>query len=322
MSIISNDDIGKQFRGALADASSGRFDSRMVTFADANYLQSEAILYPCMSVIPTSDGFGFVKDRRKRRNAENTDWIEEDLTKHLHHANSDEAGGLLSDIELQNQGNTLRALLNTYNKNIFYPQVSGTGAEIVDNVSGTVGRVAITAGTTTNGYANGSVFGVQMDFQNDSALMMAFELEGTLTNYLMKAGIAAEMINDVNSTTQESYGIESCSASGTNILIFSCKPPSRSTVISGYTADNDLHSWFLRHSVANGSVFLDRDIDFANTVEKTDDIPISGRTPYKALYGNGIKTTNTTSKSLWFYGATILGSYGATIWRHYAQDIA
>lgn len=322
MSSVSNDDIGKQFKNNLVDASTGRFDSRMTTFADANYLQSEATLYPCMSVIATSTGFGFKKDRRRRRSADNDNWIEEDLTIHLHDANTDEAGGLLTNIEQHNLGNNLRVLRNIYNANNFIIQSSGTGAGVTNETSGSVGRIKIEAGTTSGGYADASEYGVPLSFSNDSAIMMLLEHNGLLTNYVMRAGINAEMINLSNSTTQQSYGIEACSASGSNVLIWSCKPPNRSTLISGYTHDALLHSWYLRHIIANAEIVLTRDIDFANSVSKTDDIPISGITQSKSLYGMGMKTTAASaSKILRFYGAVIYAAYGDTLWKHYYQDI-
>jgi hypothetical protein len=322
MSSVALEDLGKQFRGNLVEGSSSRFDSRMTTFGDADYLFNEATLYPCMSVIPTSTGFGFVKDRRRRRNADNSDWIEEDLTKHFHDDETDDAGGSFSEIERRNFGNTSRWLNNTFNVNDYVAEVSGTGAAVANEISGDIGRIRIEAGTTLNGYANAQVFGVPQSFAQNSAFMAMVEHEGNLTSYIMKLGLNAENINVANDTTAPKYGVEACSASGSNVLLFSCKPPTRSTLITGYTHDVNLHSWYVQHILADNKIYLTRDVDFPNTVFKDSDIPISGKTVLAKYWQMGMKSTvASASKILRWYGGAAGGTYGEDLWQFYYNDV-
>ena len=322
MSSVALEDLGKQFRNNLVEGSSSRFDSRMTTFGDADYLFNEFITYPCASVIPTSTGHGFVKDRRRRRNADNSDWIEEDLTKHFHDDETDDAGGSFSEIERRNLGNTMRWLNNTYNVNDFIAEVSGTSAAVANELSGDIGRIRIEAGTSLNGYANAQVFGVPMAFSQNSAFLVMVEHEGNLTSYLLKIGYNAENINVANDTTQPKYGIESCSASGSNVLLFSCKPPNRSTLISGYTHDQNIHSWYVQHILADNKIYLTRDVDFPNTVFKDSDIPIAGSSVSARLFSMGMKSSiASASKILRYYGGVAGATYGDPLWQFYYNDV-
>lgn len=320
--VVDEADLGKRFAGNLTDASNNRFDARLTTWGTSAYLSTLSPLFPCMRVIPTDTGAGFIKDEPMRRDSDNTIWLPDGIAKHLHDADSNPAGGLLTEVEQANQGNALRALYNVYNANEFYAQTTGTGAAVANELSSSIGRIRIEAGTSTNGYADASLFGIPLGFDRDSAIHMILEHEGVTTNYICRAGINAEMINLANNTAQASYGKENCSASGNNELIWSCKPPTRTTVSTGYAVDANIHSWFLQHSVADVKIYLTRDIDHANKVFKNTDIPVSSYTESRTLFGMGMKTTTSSaSKILRFYGATVFGSYGDPIYRWYTADL-
>src|SRR5262245_388788 len=289
-------------------------------WATGAYLATMAPLYPCMRVIPTTTESGFTKDVAMRRNADNNAWITDGLGKHLHAHNTDADGGLLVDMERPNMGNLLRWLGNTYKASDFFIDKSGTLADATDEISGSIGRIKIEAGTTLNGYANIRKFGVTIDFNNPSAFETRLEHNGATTNYLWRAGISAEMINLANDTTQQSYGLEACSASGANILIYSCSPPVRSTVSSGYAIDTTSHTWYVVCDPTTPNIVVTRDADFANSVTKTSDIPITGNGQSACLFGAGIKTTlGSETKIIRYTGTVVMGRYGTTGWKWLAS---
>jgi hypothetical protein len=311
-------DLGKPFQGALAEASDARVNSKMTTWADAAYLSTLAPLYPCMRIVPTTTGFGFTKDIGMRRNADNNAWILDGMGKHLHSKDTDVDGGLLVDIELVNFGITLRNLHTDYVAKDFYVEKSGTNADATDDIStgtGTAGRIKIEAGTTLNGYANIRRPGLNLDFAQKSAFEARLEHNGATTNYLWRSGVSGEMINDANDPTNPSYGIEACSASGTSILIWSCDSTTRSTLSSGYAVDTTNHTWILQHDPNTPNLVLTRDADFANSVPKVSNIPVSGISKTSCNHTSGMKTTDTVTKILRWHGYVIIGRVGNATWK-------
>lgn len=240
------------------------------------------------------------------------------LKKHYHDSDNDDVGGEFAEMFIRNIGNTLCAFYNTYNKTIFFTNTSGTGAEVIDEISGSLAYVSLESGTDNNGYSNGRIFGVPMGFDKASAYQTRIEHEGNLTDYNIKFGINAEVINLTNNISQESYGNESCPAD-TKMLAWSCDGVSRTTDPTAFDHDQNIHVWTALHEPAQSQIRWIRDVDFTaqNILTKGDEVPISGKTEEHTLFGIGVKANAASAeKKLRFYGANIFGRYATNIsWR-------
>jgi hypothetical protein len=310
-------DLAKPFQFPLNDLSDMRLNAKTI-MVDTSQNIFNFPKTPGMVFIPTDTGNGYIQDQPYFISTDGTQTIPLGVRKHTHSADTDAQGGLFENVVRKNLGNLQWWNQTTYNEEDFYQLTSGTtGAVVDDDASGATGWVRMISGTVTNGWADIKKMGVLADFGEDSAFQIRFNFDGPYTNYIGRLGINAESINDANDPTRDSYGIDFCSGQS-NYQCFSCDGVSRSTTSSGKPVGNsNVHSWYIKHFAGDSYDFI-FDVDFDNSVHKVTDVSGAGLTQSANLFQMGVKSTNTTSKTLSFRGAVYAGRIGASEWLWYA----
>src|SRR6185503_5145809 len=143
---------------------------------------------PGQFFLPRDTGNGFTKNQPCFLSVDGDVIIPLGLKKHTHSHNTDIDGGLMVEEFLDNMGNLNVYLGESFIKNDFYPEVSGTGAQVIDTVTGVSYYVEMDSGTATNGIANIKRPGIGIDFSKKSGFICRYELNGTIANYLLRMG--------------------------------------------------------------------------------------------------------------------------------------
>jgi hypothetical protein len=316
---LSLEELGKPFSIlAQNDISDVRLDAKtwMIDTAD-NIFNFPKI--PGQFFLPRDSGHGYTKNSPMYLSVDGDIMIALGLKKHTHSMDTDLEGGLMIEEFLANMGNLDVFLGTSWKATDFLQEVSGTGAAVADEVSGSSADTKLTAGTSTNGYANIKRFGVAMDFSKKSGFIARYELTGTIANYLLRLGIDAERLDLANDATQQSYGIEACSGQ-TNWQTWSCDGTTRSNTATSYAVDTNANVWMAQHDPTEPEIIFTKSLDLgANQVTKTSDIPVSGISASQSLWAAGIKSTTTSqSKDLKHRGVIVLANIGLTGWKWYA----
>ncbi len=310
-------DLGKAFSLNFNDISDDRLNAKMWTTDTDTNLFNMPVKIPGQFMLPTTTGNGLTKNQPCFRSVDNANTIiPVGLKIHSHTSDTDTQGGSLVKVFRDNVRNIDFWFGNTFIKEDFYTNASGTGAAVATSTSGSTALINCDTGSATDGYANMRKLGLLLDFSNPSTFSIRFSLlMPNLTNYVMRCGVNSEMINDANDATTRSYGIEACSANA-NYQAWSCDGTTRSTTASAFAvANNDDDVWRAEHDPSGPSVTYTRNNDAGNQIVKTNHIPTSGTTNSISLFSAGIKSTlAATTKTLQYRGAVIYGWVGVGEW--------
>lgn len=274
---------------------------------------------PGQFFLPRDSGHGYVKNSPMFLSVDGDVMIAIGLKKHAHSMDTDPEGGLMIEEFLGNIGNLDVYLGNSWSTSDFHAEVSGTGAAVATEISGSNANTKLTSGTSTNGYANIKRFGVSLSFAKKTAFMARYELTGTIANYLLRLGIDAERLDLANDPTQQSYGIEACSGQ-TNWQTWSSDGTTRSNTATSYAVDTNANVWMAQHDPTEPEIVFTKNLDLgANQVTKTSDVPVSGAAASQSLWAAGIKSTTTSqSKDLKHRGVVVIANMGLSGWTWYA----
>jgi hypothetical protein len=298
------------------DVSDMRLDAKtwMIDTADNIFTFPQI---PGQFFLPRDSAHGFTKNVPCFLSVDGDVIIPLGIKKHSHSIDTDIEGGLLSQNFIDNMGNLDIYSGSNFNVNDFETFVSGTGAAVSAVLSGSQYIVEIDTGTAVNGMANIRRAGLALDYSKNSAFQARTELIGTIANYLLRLGVNAERIDEANNPAEESYGIEACSANA-NWQTFSSDATARSTTPTSYAVTAALNVWRGVHVPADGEIVFTKDVDDANAVTKSSDIPITGAGALKNLWCEGIKSTLVSqAKQLRHTGAVVYGNIGFAQWKWY-----
>ena len=179
---------------------------------------------PGVLIYCTETGSGFTANNLYQRNEDNTAYDIVGLKGHTHV--DAETGGDIVEIEEANIARSLVFDKRWSRASDYWPLIVSSGTVTEDS---TFGFVKLSSGTTSGGSATISGGGARtMWFQQPSTFECVMRVSSS-TNFQVKVGVRAEDINGGNLTPRK-YGIEGCSTSGTNWLIFSSDGTTRSTL--------------------------------------------------------------------------------------------
>ena len=309
--------LGKPFSLVTQnDVSDLRLDAKtwMIDTAD-NIFNFPKI--PGQFILPRDTGHGYTKNSPFFISVDGDAEIPLGLRSHTHSSIEDIDGGLMSQNFIDNMGNLDVYLGNSFNLNDFEVFTSGSGAAVSEVLSGSQYIVEIDTGAALNGMANIRRAGLGLDYSKNSSFQARTELIGTIANYLLRLGVNPERIDEANNPAEESYGIEACSGQ-TNWQTWSSDASARSTTPTSYAVAAALVVWRGIHTPADGEIVFTKDIDDANAVTKSSDVPISGIGALKNMFGAGIKSTLISqAKQLRHTGAVVYGNVGFSQWKWY-----
>ena len=159
-------------------------------------------------------------------------WVDITNPPHVHMDNS--TGGEAHLIMVNNSGHVWFNDLYPKKANWMGQAVSGTGAAITENPTGTNSEINLATGTTTTGYAEIYQGGASIDFADYMRWLSVFKFTTSpWNNVLVRFGCGVEGINAATDNTNK-LGIEWCDSQATaNFYTLSANGSSRSLVDSG-----------------------------------------------------------------------------------------
>lgn len=232
--------------------------------------------------------------------------------RHRHDADSEAAGGLYVDILRSNIGKYLIEDLMEPTIGQFHIVKSGSAVESNDTVSG---RIRLNTGGVNASTVNASRSGLSLDLARP--IEFAFKGYVNANTFLStRMGVAMESVTEGPSDLAK-FGLEGCSSTATGV---------NWDVISATDALSSRSVWTSPETIIRGGPQFYRlafipgqSVTFAVNgsvpiVTKNTNIPAGGRTSHHRTFTAGIKTNDTTAKSLFMYGGRVVGTINDLSW--------
>jgi len=299
--------------------SPARFNRKVPSHLTGAQMAALSPTYANQIVICTSNGNNFVADTLYLRNSANTAWIGGGGGIHKHDANTDAAGGLLSEVFYANASKVIWFPDGVApNTGQFKQEVSG-GATITDVHP----EVRLFCGTVNGAYAHATRSGVPVAWTG--AIRFLARLRVTHGTYVTaRFGVCSESANDA--TTSDGggisrMGIEACDSAGTarNYDVFSSNGTTRTAVTQvGGTwamAQASAHAYRLDY---NPAVDIRPYVDGVIGTTKTSSVPSGGSASGVRIISAGVKQNNAftagNERTMFLSGLTMSAVPGTTTW--------
>ena len=224
-----------------------------------------------------------------------------------HTHEGDSSGGSMTTI-------MQKAISNLWFVNMLSPTFeqfarTGTGATYTNQISGTSKYVEINTLTTANNHGNLRYGGLLYTFGQPLHFVTRIKLSSDVNNSTARVGMNMETA-DAITDNKVKFGFEGCATcNSSSISIVS----SEGTLRSKNTQSSDNYS-----TVGNFRMQLDPGVNVkwrkeaGTIITKTNNIPSTGVPDRANEFMVCIQTTNTTGKTLDFYGFQAAGSIGET----------
>ena len=179
-----------------------------------------------------------------------------------------------------------------------YVNSAGTITYAADN------GVQINTNTTVGGNATVERAGVQLSFAEKSSFQVKLRVTSATNFTRCRVGIGAELASEANITNIRKYGIEGCSSSGVNWLVFSANTTTRTTLSSASPVATAAHT---SYRVSNNISDVTFRVGTTNLVVKTTDLPTTHRTDNK-FFRAGLQNTAAENKQMFLAGLAWAGT--------------
>jgi len=264
--------------------------------------------YPGQLASSTDNSGGFTQDLLIMRNTDNNAWISAaGNKKHDHSADTDAAGGLLSDVFINNTEKFLYLNMISPVSDMFFQ--SNTGGTITDDASSTNWRVKLDTGSVASNYCQIDKGSVGLSWGSKIKLQVRVEEQTATTGLQSRIGINCERA-DTNVGTAKLLSFDFCDATGANYYLASSDGTTRTSVSTGQ-GFHGVHSIKFLYTPSTNVVGT---IDNTTAITKTSNLPNSGAADHNKTFRAGIFTTNTTAKQLYIYGAVVVGTINDAGW--------
>lgn len=265
--------------------------------------------YPGMVVFCTQGTTSMITNEMYKRDSLDQSWIPVGLIKHYHDANTDIAGGSLTDILFRGSGNLF--YINCMNAVLgdFMDFTSGAPAILDDNENS--GFIDMITGAATNSTCSIRKPGVGMD-SGQSARMITKIYSSENTYETIKVGWIMERVDESNDTRAK-FGYEMCDTinSARNWELTSSDGTIRSTTTTTQLANAGLAGMKIIHT-PGVSEQLYRNGTLLTT--KSSNVSISGTFRAETGFRCGIKSNSTASRFIRFYGLVVIGTESDSNW--------
>lgn len=225
--------------------------------------------------------------------------------KHMHDADSNEAGGRLLDIRFANSGKLLEVNHYFVDDSLY----------LENNLNGTVTRISSTDDayveiktlTATNNYANVTLSGPKVSFADK--ILLQFNAEVNLnSNILVRAGLNTDRVDEAQSTSRRQMGLEGCDGHGTNWVIINANGNTSSLTVTATTMPLNPgaeKNYKLFHTPATE---LRAYLDGVSNAVSTTNVASTGESTHLRLFRAGIKLpTGTTEKLMKLWHMQMIG---------------
>jgi hypothetical protein len=256
--------------------SPSRLNAKTIHWSDATTL-SNIPTTPCMVVIPTTTGSGFIKNQPRFRDADNLAWLILGMSSHKHDGTSDIQGGSMMEMYHANFGNNLIVDKMVTCAADWATKVSSGSSVTDDLLAGGMSRLKLLTSATANGYAMVMLYGITPDFGMPSRLSAVLNFIED-TSILGRIGVGAEDVNIANIITGKKYGVEVCdnAVEGKFVLIFSSDAISRTTTGSAFPIIAGSRKGYSLLHTPSVNIKMTVNGDDAAAVKKPSQIPSSG----------------------------------------------
>jgi hypothetical protein len=208
---------------------------------------------------------------------------------------TDTVDDLINDMATVHSGTNLAPTLEDFNR---YVNSAATITYAADN------GVQINTNTTVGGNATVERAGVQMSFAAKSSFQVKLRVTSATNFTRCRVGIGAELASEANITNIRKYGIEGCSSSGVNWLVFSANTTTRTTLSSASPVATAAHT---SYRVSNNLSDVTFRVGTTNVVVKTTDLPTTHRTDNK-FFRAGLQNTAAENKQMFLAGLAWAGT--------------
>jgi hypothetical protein len=179
-----------------------------------------------------------------------------------------------------------------------YVATGGTVTYTADN------GVTLNTNTTVGGNATIERAGVQLSFAANSSFQVKLRVVSSTNFTRCRVGMGAELASENNITNVRKYGIEGCSSSGVNWLVFSGSATNRTTISTATPVATAAHT---SYRVSNNLSDITFRVGTATSAVKTTDLPTSFRTDNK-FFRAGIQNTAAENKQIYLAGLEWAGT--------------
>ena len=168
----------------------------------------------------------------------------------------------------------------------------------------------INTNTTVGGNATIERAGVQLSFAANSSFQVKLRVTSSTNLTRCRVGMGAELASENNITNVRKYGIEGCSSSGVNWLVFSCSGTNRTTISTAMPVATAAHT---SYRVSNNLSDITFRVGTATSAVKTTDLPTSFRTDNK-FFRAGLQNTAAENKQMFLAGLAWAGTVSDAGW--------
>lgn len=242
-------------------------------------------------------------------------------SRHLHDADTNAAGGLLSDIYRANVGSLLIFSKPLgFGPSDLYTYGSATATIALDLATGATKLDTL---TTAGNYLVSKIMGVSPSLKLPLTIKTKMQFHGNVTNVFTRWGVNMEPMDLSNSNTAK-WGIESCPAVNGNWNLVSSDGTTRTaidasaslegtTTVSGSAGSRDHQIDYLPGSMINYWYHNNTVVSKSTQMPSINAAP--GTIPPDNVVNIGLKTSDTNSKQLYIWGMAVLGGIDDSGWK-------
>ena len=249
-----------------------------------------------MIVFCTQTSSVFIAGETYRRNLDNNSWETFDTVSTV-----DSVDDFITDmgtVHAEKDMSPTRAKFNEY---------LGTGGTVIQSV---INGVQVNTNTSVGGNATIERAGVSLSFAAPSSFQVKLRVTSSTNFTRCRVGIVAETALENNITNTRKYGIEGCSSSGVNWLVFSASATNRTTISTATPVATAGHT---SYRVSNNLSDITFRVGTATSAVKTTDVPNTFRSDHR-FFRAGLQNTAAENKQMFLAGLAWAGTVDDPGW--------
>jgi len=300
-------ELGDVFAGD-ASISAAKIDAKCFAVMNGTKIAALASSQAIAAAIPTTTAGGFTVNVPVYRKVDGSGWLPF-AVKHTHSLGTDLDGGTYHEVRRSNS--VIIVINGNDSKGSYYNEVSGTGAVIQDNVTTSLSNAQVYTGVVANNYASIFLSSLKLSFASPAFCQMKLN-EGVGTSILTRIGVGIEKVQNAVDNTQK-FGIEGCDTDGTDFMLLEADGTARSKIDSLTPIATSTKTIKLTFTPGANTKC---EAGFGGTVATiTLNCPNSGAvTNENQLWRAGVKTTNTTAKTINLFAMQLFGKADTADW--------
>src|SRR5215212_161641 len=295
--------------------SASELNKKTVTFSD-DIVNQTAL--PGQLFVATANQCSWLTNDLVMRKISDDGWVTQSQNRHLHNADTNAAGGLLSDVYRSNMGQFI----------LFSKLLGLTGADLGSYGSATAtvgldittGAVKLDTIATAGNYLVSKLTGVSPSLSKASTLQSVMQFHGNATNLFVRWGMNMEPM-DLSNNNAVKYGIESCTASNGNWNLVTSDGTTRTAMDSLTSLEGTTAVPTRRGHVLNFIPGSALNYYYQNNavVSKSTQLPPStsatGTIPFDNVINFGLKTSDANAKQLYIWGLAVVAGVDDLAWK-------